>query len=117
MKKESWSIIGGILAAIGASLCCAGPLVLLSIGVSGAWIANLTELDPYRPYFIGLVILLFAWAGWQLFKAPLTGTAPCSPEDICANPTVLRNRRVLFVIAAVIAVALVLSPYWIIFFA
>jgi|TARA_R110000868_G_scaffold133653_3_gene345345 uncharacterized membrane protein YqaE (UPF0057 family) len=52
--KESFTntrlpIIGGITAAIGASLCCVGPFVFLSLGISGAWIGNLSLLEPYRP--------------------------------------------------------------------
>jgi mercuric ion transport protein len=38
-------------AAIGASLCCVVPLVLVSLGISGAWLASLTALEPYRPLF------------------------------------------------------------------
>lgn len=30
-------VCGGILAAIAASTCCAGPLVLLMLGISGRW--------------------------------------------------------------------------------
>jgi mercuric ion transport protein len=40
--------VGG-LAAILASTCCLGPLVLVALGLSGAWIGNLTRLEPYRP--------------------------------------------------------------------
>ncbi|EMR15037.1 mercuric transport protein, partial [Klebsiella quasipneumoniae] len=29
--------------------CCLGPLVLIALGFSGAWIGNLTVLEPYRP--------------------------------------------------------------------
>ncbi|MBI4487071.1 MAG: hypothetical protein HY655_13765, partial [Acidobacteria bacterium] len=36
--------VGG-LAAILASTCCLGPLVLLMLGFSGAWIGNLTALE------------------------------------------------------------------------
>ncbi len=35
--------IGG-LAAILASTCCLGPLVLITLGFSGAWISNLTVM-------------------------------------------------------------------------
>jgi glutathione reductase (NADPH) len=45
--------VGG-LAAVLASTCCLGPVVLLMLGISGAWIANLTLLEPYRPIFIGV---------------------------------------------------------------
>jgi len=41
------------LVAILASTCCLGPLVLVALGVSGAWIGNLTVLEPYRPIYCG----------------------------------------------------------------
>lgn len=43
--------VGGILGALAASSCCIVPLLLFSVGISGAWIANLTALAPYKPYF------------------------------------------------------------------
>lgn len=57
------ALFAGGLAAILASACCLGPLVLIALGFSGAWIGNLTVLEPYRPFFIGaaLVALFFAW--------------------------------------------------------
>ncbi len=58
------ALFAGGLAAILASACCLGPLVLIALGFSGAWIGNLTVLEPYRPIFIGaaLVALFFALA-------------------------------------------------------
>src|ERR1700722_8183168 len=50
-------LVAGMLSALGASACCVGPLVLLALGVSGAWISSLTSLGPYRPIFIGLTLL------------------------------------------------------------
>ena len=47
------ALFAGGLAAILASACCLGPLVLIALGFSGAWIGNLTVLEPYRPIFIG----------------------------------------------------------------
>ena len=46
--KLRGSLVAGVLAAIGASVCCVGPLVLLTLGIGGAWIANLTALEPTR---------------------------------------------------------------------
>lgn len=48
--------VGG-LAAVLASTCCLGPLVLVTLGFSGAWIGNLTALEPYRPIFIGVALV------------------------------------------------------------
>ena len=115
MKKSSWSIVGGLVTALGASLCCAGPLVLISLGISGAWIANLAALEPYRPYFITVVVLFFVWSGWQLFRPSIDGKTHCSPDDVCATPKVQRNRKLLYVASALIALGLIASPYWIVF--
>ena len=50
------ALFAGGLAAILASTCCLGPLVLVALGFSGAWIGNLTVLEPYRPLFIGAAL-------------------------------------------------------------
>lgn len=57
------ALFAGGLAAILASTCCLGPLVLVALGFSGAWIGNLTALEPFRPIFIAaaLVAMFFAW--------------------------------------------------------
>ena len=110
-NKSLWSIFAGLGAAIGASLCCAGPLILLSVGVSGAWIANLASLEPYRPLFITAVIALFSWAGWQLFKTDLTGSSDCKPGEACVLPEIQRNRKILFVASLFAAIGFVASPY------
>jgi mercuric ion transport protein len=68
------ALFTGGLAAILASACCLGPLVLIALGFSGAWIGNLTVLEPYRPIFIGvaLVALFFAWR--RIYR-------PCRPAN------------------------------------
>ena len=90
--NASRPLVGGILAALVASLCCVGPLVLLTLGVGGAWVSNLTALTPYRPLFIG-VTLLFLWLAFRkLYLVPRT----CTPGSPCADPAALRNQRRLF---------------------
>ena len=54
---EKGSLIAGVLAAIGASVCCVGPLVLLALGIGGTWVGSLTAMEPYRPIFIALTLL------------------------------------------------------------
>jgi mercuric ion transport protein len=56
------SMLAGVAAGIGASVCCVGPLVLLALGISGTWIGVLTALEPYRPFFIGLTLLFLGLA-------------------------------------------------------
>lgn len=112
-KESNLPIIGGVIAAIGAGLCCAGPLVLLLLGVSGSWISNLTLLEPYRPLFILAVIGLFGFAGWKLYRP----VEDCEPGTTCSMPRVRKRRQVIFWIAALTALVFVTSNYWIIWFA
>ena len=51
---------GGAVAALGASSCCVLPLLLFMLGVSGAWIGNLTRLTPYQPYILAVTVALLA---------------------------------------------------------
>jgi mercuric ion transport protein len=55
------ALVAGMLAAIAASVCCVGPLVLFVLGIGGAWASNMTALEPYRPIFICLTC--FFWDG------------------------------------------------------
>lgn len=104
-------VVGG-LSAILASTCCLGPLVLITLGFSGAWISNLTVLEPYRPIFIGAALLAIFFAGRRIWR-PATS---CTPGEICAMPDVKTTYKLLFwVVAALVLVALGF-PYVIQFF-
>ena len=101
------ALAAGGLAAILASTCCLGPLVLITLGFSGAWIGNLTALEPYRPIFIGvaLVALFFAWR--RIFRP----ARACGPDDACAVPQVRTAYKVIFwIVTALVLIALVF-PY------
>jgi mercuric ion transport protein len=112
MSQETsgrWPLIGGVIAAVAASLCCVGPLVLVMLGVGGAWVGNLAVLEPFRPYFLGaaLIALFFAWK--KIYRAPTADA--CTPGSLCALPQTNRIYKVLFwIVAALIALALVF-PY------
>jgi mercuric ion transport protein len=94
--------VGG-LAAILASACCLGPLVLILLGFSGAWIGNLTALEPYRPWFIGaaIVALVFAWR--RIYRPQ----RDCLPGEVCALPQARRAYKLVFwIVAGMVLVAL-----------
>lgn len=98
--------LGG-LAAILASTCCLGPLLLVSLGVSGAWIGNLTVLEPYRPFFIGAALLALAFAYRRMFR-PLQA---CKPGELCALPRVRATYKVIFWVVVVLVLVALLFPY------
>jgi mercuric ion transport protein len=102
---EKASLAGGALAAIVASVCCLGPLVLVSVGISGAWIANLTAFEPYRPYAIGVALVCMALAYRKIYAAP--APEACAPGTLCALPQTRRIYKVMFwVVSAMVLVAL-----------
>ncbi len=102
------ALFAGGVAAILAATCCLGPLLLITLGFSGAWIGNLTVLEPYRPIFIGaaLVALFFAWRRiWQ----PATA---CNPGDVCAVPQMKHTYKILFWVVAVLVLIALTFPYF-----
>jgi mercuric ion transport protein len=106
---ESASIAAGALSALGASTCCVLPLVLVSVGVGGAWVAQLRELERFYYVFVALALGAFGYAFYRLYLRP----APCAPDIACAIPTARRRQRIAFWSTLVVAKALVLSPFYV----
>ena len=100
------SLVAGAVASIGASVCCVGPLVLLALGISGAWIGNLTALEPFRPVFIGLTLLFLGLAFRKLYFAPRA----CTSGNDCPEPRVIRRQRLTFWTVATLLLCLLLVP-------
>jgi mercuric ion transport protein len=99
---------GAALAAIVSSLCCVAPLVLLTLGVSGAWISQLTALEPYRPIFIGVMVIFLGLAFRQLYIVP----ARCAPGEACANSGLQRRQRQVFWVVVVGLASLIAFPWY-----
>lgn len=94
--------LGG-LAAILASTCCLGPLLLVMLGFSGAWISNLTALEPYRPIFIGAALGALFFAYRRIFRP----AQACKPGEVCAVPQVRAAYKITFwIVAALVVLAL-----------
>ena len=111
-KISRSALLAGGIAAILASTCCLGPLVLIGLGVSGAWIGNLTALEPYRPVFIGLALIAMFFAGRRIFRP----AQDCKPGEVCAIPQARLAYKVIFwVVAALVLIALGF-PYVVPFF-
>jgi mercuric ion transport protein len=90
MAAARLTVIGSILGAIAASSCCLAPLVLFSLGIGGAWIANLTMLAPYQPYFIAATLACLGYGYWLVYRRK---AATCAENAACSRP--LPNRIVM----------------------
>lgn len=102
------SLMAGVLAAIAASVCCVGPLVLLMLGIGGTWIGNLTAMEPYRPIFMGLTLLFLGLSFRQLYLVPQV----CTPDTPCADPRTLKRQRLSFWIVAALLFGLLAVPWF-----
>jgi mercuric ion transport protein len=108
MQTATKQLCASALAAIIGSLCCVAPLVLITLGISGAWISQLTALEPYRPIFIVVMIVFLGLAYRQLYIVPLR----CAPGETCANPRLQRRQRQLFWVVALGLAALIAFPWY-----
>ena len=72
---------GSMLGALAASSCCILPLVLFTLGISGAWIGNLTALEPYQPIFF-VATAGFLAVGYYLVYRRLKGA--CA-DGVCVQ--------------------------------
>ena len=86
------TLIASVLAGIGASLCCVAPMVLLSLGIGGAWVATLSAFEPVRPVFIGMALLFIGLTFRILYLTPQT----CELGKPCADDEVIRKQRFIF---------------------
>jgi len=102
------TLIGSIIAGIAASTCCLGPLLLLTLGISGSWIGNLSAMEPFRPYFIGLTLILLGLAFRKLYLVPQS----CAVDAPCATPSNLRKQRIIFWIVSVFVLIVMSFPWY-----
>ncbi|BFN28255.1 mercuric transport protein MerT [Pseudomonas sp. SCT] len=101
------ALITGGLAAMLASVCCLGPLILISLGISGAWISNLAVLEPYRPFFVGGALIAMFFAYRRIFRPVQT----CEPGEVCAIPRIRTTYKLLFWLVAFLVLVALGFPY------
>lgn len=106
------TLLAAIAAAIGASVCCVVPLVLVLLGISGAWIANLTALDAWRPWLSAATLVCLGWAFWTLYGP----ASRCRIDGTCVEPARLQRRRHWLWIATILIALLLLFPYYVSWF-
>lgn len=108
VSKAALAAAGGVVAAIGSAMCCAGPLVAVFLGLSGAGLA--TTFEPLRPYFAGATAL-FLGIGFAAVRRE--ERKACEPGSLCASPAWRRRMKWALWIATILAVPLVTFPWWV----
>jgi len=104
-RKAGWGMGAAVGAAVVASACCTIPLLLVTIGVGGAWVSTLTALEPFRLFFIALAAGFLGFAAYRLVQQSRMPDCDCEEEVVS-----LRTRQVLLGLAALLTLGLIASP-------
>ena len=107
--KSSWGLIGAVISAIVASICCLGPLFLLAIGVSGAWISSLTTLSPYRPLFMIIALVFLGVVFYIAYRKPKANS--CAVGSSCRTTGSKRIYRIILWVVTILILGLLVFPY------
>lgn len=108
-SKSRIAAAGSLLAAVLASSCCIGPLLLVTLGVSGAWIGNLTALEAYQPVFVLITVAFLAIGFWQVY---FKSKQACLDGSACAKPISGRLVKAVLWAATGLVVLAMTIDYW-----
>jgi len=108
-ERKGLLATGGVIGAILASACCIGPLVLVTLGISGAWIGTLTKLEPYKPYVAAVTLGMLAFGFWQVYFTP---KKECAEGSYCASPKSTLITQIALWAATVLVIAAITIDYW-----
>ncbi len=107
MKKENKFIGAGLLTAFAASLCCVTPVLAFVAGTSGL-ASSFSWLEPARPYFIGLTILVLGFAWYQKLNPKKEIDCNCETDE---KPKFIQNKKILGIVT-VFAGLMLAFPYY-----
>src|SRR5258708_1372411 len=107
VNKPALAARGGGAAAGGWTLCCAGPLVAVALGLSGAGLA--ATFEPLRPYFVGGTMLALG-SGFVVLHHE--EKRACEPGTLCASPIVRRRMKWALWVATIVSIPLLTFPWW-----
>ena len=101
-----------IITAIAASLCCITPVLALIAGASGI-ASTFSWIEPFRPYLIGLTILVLAFAWYQKLKSKKQ-EIDCECEAV--KPKFINSKKFLLLITLFAGLMLAFPYYTQIFY-
>ena len=114
MKSENKLIGAGLLTAITASLCCMTPVLALIAGTSGI-ASTFSWIEPFRPYLIGLTILVLGFAWYQKLKPQKEIDCECETDDLpdgkAGKPKFIQSKTFLGIVTA-FAIVMLAFPYY-----
>lgn len=111
--RKAWATTSAALfGALAMTSCCILPLVLVSFGVTGVFIAQLGALYQYKWITFALSVVFLAYGFWKAYRPVPTGACSDGTCERPLNRTVMRS--LLWLAAVIVAVAMIfpyLTPY------
>jgi mercuric ion transport protein len=102
----------GIVSAITASLCCITPVFALIAG-TGSIASSFSWIEPGRPYFIGLTIVVLGFAWYQKLRPQSTDDCGCATNE---KPKFLQSKIFLLLVTSFAVLMLAFPSYSNVFF-
>jgi mercuric ion transport protein len=109
-RRQGLIATGGILGALAMSSCCILPLVLFSLGITGAWIGNLAALYPYKAYFFVATAGFLVAGFYGAYRKPKV--AACEGDGYCGTPISGRINKAALWMSTVLVLAALAFPYY-----
>lgn len=103
--------VGGVAAAAVSALCCAGPILAVGIGISGAGFA--ATFEPLRPYFLAATALFLGLGFYGVYSTPAeacVGKGGCTTLEDARRKR--RREKAMLWTATVLAGAFATFPTW-----
>jgi mercuric ion transport protein len=94
------------LGAVAASSCCLLPFLFVSIGVSGAWIGNLTALAAYQPYIVPITLTALGYGFYSVYWR----TPQACEGEACERPLPRSAVKAGLWLATMLVVSALLVP-------
>ena len=112
VQKGQLAALASVTGALLASSCCIVPLVLVTLGASGAWIGNFSVLAPYKSIFAGITLVFLGAGYWWIYHKPKVA---CE-DSYCASPVSSRLTKSALWLAVLLVVLAMTIDFWAPFF-
>jgi len=103
-----------LITAIAASLCCITPVLAMIAGTTGI-ASTFSWIEPFRPYLIGLTILVLGLAWYQKLKPQEEIDCECDTEDLPAGKagkSKFIQSKTFLGIVTVLSIVMLAFPYY-----
>lgn len=90
-RLARWSTAAGLLSAIGVcAACCLLPFMLITLGITSAWVGMLDDLAPFKWYFL---ITALSLLGYGFYVTYFSARRSCDSGAQCTRLASMKTIR------------------------